>query len=47
MLLDLSGTDHDAYHRCAGGCVTIELMKRAAPLLATEMRYAVPAQDLD
>ncbi len=40
------GGDHHTGHRCAGERLTIELMKRAVRLLAAEMRYDVPEQDL-
>ncbi|WP_230530893.1 cytochrome P450 [Microvirga roseola] len=40
------GGDHYAGHRCAGEWITIELMKQALRLLAREMRYDVPEQDL-
>ena len=40
------GGDHNTGHRCAGEWITLALMKRAVRLLATEMRYEVPEQDL-
>jgi len=40
------GGDHAAGHRCAGEWATIDLLKRATPLLTTAMRYEVPTQDL-
>ena len=40
------GGDPYVNHRCAGEWVTIEILKRAVRLLTTEMRYAVPTQDL-
>lgn len=45
-LIPQGGGDHFTNHRCAGEWITIELMKRAARLLTTGMRYDVPAQDL-
>lgn len=40
------GGAFEASHRCAGECITIELMKRAVRLLTTAMHYDVPRQDL-
>lgn len=39
--------DFEENHRCPGEWATIALMKSAARLLAHEMRYRVPEQDLD
>ena len=38
--------DHALTHRCAGEWITIEIVKVAARLLTTAMRYDVPEQDL-
>ncbi|MCW8195824.1 cytochrome P450 [Proteobacteria bacterium 005FR1] len=40
------GGEYIAGHRCAGEWLTIELMKAGVELMATEMRYRVPRQDL-
>lgn len=40
------GGPYDTGHRCPGERTTIELVKRASRLLAQEMRYDVPPQDL-
>lgn len=40
------GGDYRQGHRCPGEWITVELMKQALRLLATEIRYRVPAQDL-
>lgn len=45
-LIPQGGGDHYTSHRCAGEWLTLELMRRAALLLAIEMRYKVPPQDL-
>lgn len=45
-LIPQGGGDHLMNHRCAGEWVTIELMKRAARFLATQLSYDVPPQDL-
>lgn len=41
------GGDHATNHRCPGEWITIALVKEAVRLLATEMRYDVPEQDLE
>lgn len=40
------GGDYRQGHRCPGEWITIALMKQALRLLATEVRYRVPPQDL-
>jgi fatty-acid peroxygenase len=40
------GGDHRETHRCPGEWVTIEQMKAVSRLLARELRYRVPDQDL-
>jgi fatty-acid peroxygenase len=45
-LIPQGGGDHVQGHRCAGEGVTLELMKAALDLLALQMSYQVPAQDL-
>ena len=40
------GGDHRDGHRCPGEWITIEQMKAIVPILANEMRYEVPPQDL-
>ncbi len=40
------GGDHPTTHRCPGEWITIEQMKTVARLLAREMHYTVPEQDL-
>ncbi|MFG1882223.1 cytochrome P450 [Micromonospora sp. NPDC049102] len=44
-LIAQGGGDHTG-HRCAGEWITIDLMKRAATHLTSDMRYDVPPQDL-
>lgn len=38
--------DRRVTHRCPGECITVEQMKAVVRLLACEMRYEVPLQDL-
>jgi fatty-acid peroxygenase len=45
-LIPQGGGDHYAGHRCAGEFATIDLVKSAARLFATEIAYDVPVQDL-
>jgi fatty-acid peroxygenase len=45
-LIPQGGGDVERDHRCAGERLTIELTKTAARLLASEMDYDVPEQDL-
>jgi fatty-acid peroxygenase len=45
-LIPQGGGDAHTGHRCPGERITIELIKTAVRLLATEMRYDVPPQDL-
>lgn len=45
-LVPQGGGDHHAGHRCAGELATIDLVKSALRLFATEIDYAVPPQDL-
>jgi fatty-acid peroxygenase len=40
------GGNHNVNHRCAGEKITIELLKLAVKVLATDMKYIVPKQDL-
>lgn len=46
-LIPQGGGEFIAGHRCAGEWLTIELMKAGVELMATEMRYRVPQQDLE
>ncbi|NED99780.1 cytochrome P450 [Phytoactinopolyspora halotolerans] len=45
-LIPQGGGDHYRDHRCAGEWITIALMKSAARLLCTTIKYQVPKQDL-
>lgn len=45
-LIPQGGGDFHIGHRCPGERITIELTERAIRLLAAEMRYDVPSQDL-
>jgi fatty-acid peroxygenase len=45
-LIPQGGGDHYAGHRCPGEFATVDLLKSAARLFATEIAYAVPPQDL-
>lgn len=45
-LIPQGGGDYYAGHRCAGEFATVDLVKSALRLLATEIDYAVPPQDL-
>jgi fatty-acid peroxygenase len=45
-LIPQGGGDYYAGHRCPGDVATIELTKAALRLLATELDYGVPPQDL-
>ncbi|MDR5741463.1 MULTISPECIES: cytochrome P450 [unclassified Caballeronia] len=45
-LVPQGGGVFDTGHRCAGEWATIALLRRAAQILAGEMEYAVPEQDL-
>jgi fatty-acid peroxygenase len=40
------GGEHGASHRCPGEWITIQQLKTVTRILAREMRYSVPAQDL-
>ncbi|RYE94459.1 MAG: cytochrome P450, partial [Myxococcales bacterium] len=40
------GGQHATHHRCPGEWITLGLIKRALVMLAGEMTYQVPAQDL-
>lgn len=40
------GGDHEVDHRCAGEWITIALMEQALDVLARQIRYDVPPQDL-
>lgn len=46
-LIPQGGGEHLTGHRCAGEWMTLDIMKRAARMLASEIEYAVPEQDLD
>ncbi|WP_349572314.1 cytochrome P450 [Azotobacter salinestris] len=41
------GGDHERNHRCPGERIVIEVMKLGADVLARQLSYEVPAQDLD
>jgi fatty-acid peroxygenase len=41
------GGDHHEHHRCPGEWIATELMKTTARFLTRELRYDVPAQDLE
>jgi fatty-acid peroxygenase len=45
-LIPQGGGDHYAGHRCPGEAATLDLVKSAAKLFATEIAYEVPPQDL-
>jgi fatty-acid peroxygenase len=45
-LIPQGGGDELTGHRCSGETATIELVKSALRLLATEIEYRVPPQDL-
>jgi fatty-acid peroxygenase len=45
-LIPQGGGDHLENHRCAGEALTLEIMRRVIGLLAREMQYDVPRQDL-
>ncbi len=45
-LIPQGGGDHFTGHRCAGEWLTIALMQAMLPVLALELRYQVPPQDL-
>jgi fatty-acid peroxygenase len=45
-LIPQGGGDHYSGHRCAGESATVDLVKAAARLFATEIDYEVPVQDL-
>jgi fatty-acid peroxygenase len=45
-LIPQGGGDHYAGHRCPGEAATVDLVKSAAKLFATEIDYEVPPQDL-
>jgi fatty-acid peroxygenase len=45
-LIPQGGGDHLANHRCAGEAITLEIMRRVVGLLARELHYDVPPQDL-
>jgi fatty-acid peroxygenase len=45
-LIAQGGGDYLTGHRCSGEMATIELVKSALRLLATEIEYRVPPQDL-
>jgi fatty-acid peroxygenase len=45
-LIAQGGGDHYSGHRCPGEFITIDLMKSAVKLFATEIDYDVPPQDL-
>jgi fatty-acid peroxygenase len=45
-LVPQGGGDHYAGHRCPGESATVDLLKSAAKLFATEIDYEVPPQDL-
>lgn len=45
-LVPQGGGDHRLGHRCAGEWATIAILEAATRLLAFEMRYVVPRQDL-
>jgi fatty-acid peroxygenase len=45
-LIPQGGGDHLENHRCAGEALTLEIMRRVVWLLAREMHYDVPRQDL-
>ncbi|WP_229217688.1 cytochrome P450 [Massilia forsythiae] len=45
-LIPQGGGDHYAGHRCPGEFATLDLVKSALRLFATEIDYAVPPQDL-
>jgi fatty-acid peroxygenase len=45
-LIAQGGGDHYSGHRCPGEFVTMDLMKSAVKLFATEIDYDVPPQDL-
>lgn len=46
-LIAQGGGDTAQGHRCPGEALTVELTRSALRLLASEIRYAVPDQDLD
>lgn len=46
-LIPQGGGDYAGTHRCPGEMVTVELTKSALRLLASEVAYEVPPQDLD
>lgn len=46
-LVPQGGGDHGSGHRCAGEWATVEILETAVRLLAVEMRYRVPEQDLE
>ncbi|GAB3480205.1 cytochrome P450 [Azotobacter salinestris] len=41
------GDDHERNHRCPGERIVIEVMKLGADVLARQLSYEVPAQDLE
>lgn len=45
-LIPQGGGDHYSGHRCPGEFITMDLMKSAVKLFATEIDYDVPPQDL-
>lgn len=45
-LIPQGGGDHAETHRCAGEWLTLDLMKRTARILSTELAYTVPSQNL-
>jgi fatty-acid peroxygenase len=45
-LIPQGGGDHYSGHRCAGEAATVDLIKSAIKLFATEIAYEVPPQDL-
>jgi fatty-acid peroxygenase len=45
-LIPQGGGEPEAGHRCPGEWITIEQMKAVVPILAREMRFTVPEQDL-
>lgn len=45
-LVPQGGGGHYAGHRCPGEAATVDLLKSAAKLFATEIVYEVPPQDL-